>query len=90
MGEDKEGRMTVRQLESEKTSSETKGEIRRADRIAKRGATEVRAVEQLLRSSLGMRARLTGNLDKGTVVITYASQEELTQIVDKITGGDGS
>jgi hypothetical protein len=37
-----------------------------------------------------MRARLTGNLDKGTVVITYASQEELTQIVDKITGGDGS
>ena len=27
---------------------------------------------------------------KGTVVITYASQEELTQIVDKITGGDGS
>lgn len=87
--EAKAGRMTVRQLESEMASTETKGEFRRADRIAKGGSTEVQAVEQLLRGALGMRARLTGNLDKGTVVITYNSQEELTQIVDKITGGEG-
>lgn len=86
--EAKAGRMTVRQLESEMASTETKGEFRRADRIAKGGSTEVQAVEQLLRGALGMRARLTGNLDKGTVVITYNSQEELTQIVDKITGGE--
>lgn len=86
--EAKAGRMTVRQLESEMASTETKGEFRRADRIAKRGSTEVQAVEQLLRGALGMRARLTGNLDKGTVVITYNSQEELTQIVDKVTGGE--
>lgn len=86
--EAKAGRMTVRQLESEMASTETRGEIRRADRIATRGSTEVQAVEQLLRGALGMRARLTGNLDKGTVVITYNSQEELTQIVDKITGGE--
>jgi ParB family chromosome partitioning protein len=85
--EAKAGRMTVRQLESEMVSRETKGEFKRADRIAKRGSTEVQAVEQLLRNALGMRARLTGNLDKGTVVITYNSQEELTQIVDKIAGG---
>ena len=88
--EAKAGRMTVRQLESEMASTETKGEFRRADRIAKGGSTEVQAVEQLLRGALGMRARLTGNLDKGTVVITYNSQEELTQIVDKITGGEGN
>lgn len=87
--EAKAGRLTVRQLESEMASTETRGEIRRANRIAKRGSTEVQAVEQLLRSALGMRARLTGNLDKGTVVISYSSQEELTQIVDKITGGEG-
>ena len=87
--EAKAGRLTVRQLESEMASTETRGEIRRADRIAKRGSTEVQAVEQLLRSALGMRARLTGNLDKGTVVISYSSQEELTQIVDKITRGEG-
>lgn len=86
--EAKAGRMTVRQLESEMASPETKGEFRRADRAAKAGSAEVQAVEQLLRNALGMRARLTGNLDKGTVVITYNSQEELTQIVDKITGGD--
>lgn len=87
--EAKAGRLTVRQLESEMASTETRGEIRRADRIAKRGSTEVQAVEQLLRNALGMRARLTGNLEKGTVVISYSSQEELTQIVDKITGGEG-
>lgn len=87
--EAKAGRMTVRQLESEMISRETRGELRRADRNATRGSSEVQAVEQLLRNALGMRARLTGNLDKGTVVISYSSQEELTAIVDKIAGGEG-
>ncbi len=88
--EAKAGRMTVRQLESEMISRETRGELRRADRNATRGSSEVQAVEQLLRNALGMRARLTGNLDKGTVVISYSSQEELTAIVDKIAGGEGN
>lgn len=76
------GQITVRTLEHEMMDQEAK---QRNVRAANHASDEIRTIEGLIRGAIGTRVRINGNLTKGTIVISYGSQDELTQLVDMMT-----
>lgn len=76
------GQITVRTLEHEMMDEEVK---QRTVRAASHASDEIRTIEGLIRGAIGTRVRINGNLTKGTIVISYGSEEELTQLVDMMT-----
>lgn len=55
-------------------------------RTAPRSDADLRAVEDRLRSTLGTQVRVSGEGKRGWIAVEYYSPEDLTRLLEKITG----
>ncbi len=74
---------SVRQIET--AAQAEQGPIqRKAEKPARRQLPEFTHLEERLRYTFGMRAQITGTLEKGKITLQYGSREELERLYDAI------
>lgn len=71
---------SVRQMEQ--AAQGVQAEAKRPQRPAKRQLPEFLELEERLRFAFGMKAQITGTLEKGRITLQYGSREELERLYD--------
>ncbi|MGL1893728.1 MAG: ParB/RepB/Spo0J family partition protein [Spirochaetaceae bacterium] len=79
----KENKLSVRA--TEKMVSDYSSEKKEIKHINKRIDPDIQYIEQLFIDALGTKVKLKGNIEKGTVEVTYFSKDDLNRIVDLLS-----